>query len=189
MRALILTVLLLGACAAPDGAQPGTARLPVDAATVSAADPVRSAIISSAFVFGRPSTVAGQPAAAAEALGQLEFLTVELNAGFYSGLDPLTVPTLRQARAEARQAFGLRQDVAPQAAIDAFFGTAAALRAGDRAAAQATLAQVTQPGAAPAALEQLAMLPRLPQAAAGTGLAYRSVVLPRDRFDVTRRFF
>ncbi len=184
-----LALLLLAGCAVPDPGPAATARLPDPASTASAGDPVRGALISSAFVFGQPGSVAAQPAAAAEALGQLEFLTVELAGGAYAELDPLALQLLREGRAQARQAFGLRQDVPPQAAIDALFGAAAALRAGDRAAAEATLAQVTEPGAAPAALAKLSALPRLPQAASGTRMAYNSIILPRDRLFMSLRMF
>lgn len=167
-------LLLLGACALPPP-EPGVV-LPEQAAWRGAGDPTRGAILSSAYVFGQPSTVAGNPAAAAEALGQLEFLAVELANGgrWQGGFDPLVAPMMRNGRAEARSVMGLRPDAAPQSAINAWFIAAAALRAGDRAAAEAALATVA--AAPPATLERLAALPRMPTAAAATSRAQFALI-------------
>ncbi len=150
--------------------------LPEQAVWRGAGDPTRGAILSSAYVFAQPSSVAGNPAAAAEALGQLEFLTVELATGgrWQGGFDPLVVPLMAQGRTEARSVMGVRPDAAPQSAINAWYIAAAALRAGDRAAAEAALAPVV--AAPPATLDRLAALPRMPAAAAATGRAQAALV-------------
>ncbi|MFC7538901.1 hypothetical protein ACFQU2_04710 [Siccirubricoccus deserti] len=69
------TLLLLGACAMPPPAP--NAQLPFDA-LVGAGDPVRSAVASTSFAFSHQGQLAGQPADAARALAQMEYLAVEL---------------------------------------------------------------------------------------------------------------
>lgn len=185
-RHALLALLALAACGpVPPELQPVT--LPPSALPQGAGDPARGAIISSSYVFGQPSSVAGNPAAAAQALAQLEFLTVELNGGRWHGLDGLVVPMLRQGRAEARSAFGLDPAATPQRATDALFGTAAALRAGDRAGAAAALAPLTGPDRAEGTLQRLAAMPYLPQAAAATSRA-RDSMLRNDQDDGNRRW-
>jgi len=178
MRSRLLPLLLLmGACALPPP-EPGVS-LPEQAAWRSAGDPTRGAILSSAYVFGQPSTVAGNPAAAAEALGQLEFLAVELATGgrWQGGFDPLVAPMMTRGRAEARAVMGVRPDAAPQSAINAWFVAGSALRAGDRAAAEAALTPVV---VAPSeAIERLGALPRMPVAAAATSRA-QAALIARD---------
>ncbi|WP_237217894.1 hypothetical protein, partial [Falsiroseomonas oryziterrae] len=130
--ALPLVALLLTACANLPPPQPGVTLPDSAQRQFGFTDPARSAILSSSFVFGQPGSVAGDPAAAAEALAQLEFLTVELATDQrWIGLDPLVVPMLAQGRAEARAAFGLDPAAPPQRALDALYATAVALRAGN----------------------------------------------------------
>jgi hypothetical protein len=107
-RTAPVLLLLLAAC----GAQP---RVPVAGVTIpppadrGITDPTRSAILSSAYVFGQPSTVAGNPAAAAEAIGQLEYLAVEIPTGpRWQDLDAIVAPMLAMGRDEARAAMGVR---------------------------------------------------------------------------------
>ncbi len=103
--ASIPLLLLLGACAAMPPPQPSLT-LPETATFRGAGDPTRGAILSSAHGFARPATVVGNPAAAAEAMGQLEFLAVELAVGgrWQGGFDALVPTMLAQGRAEARAA-------------------------------------------------------------------------------------
>ncbi len=170
LRRLAPLIVLLSACAA----QPQPAR--VDGVTLPASasggftDPTRSAILTSAYVFGQPASVAGNPAAAAEAIGQLEYLTVELQtSGRWRDMDPLVTPLLGLGRDEARAAMGVRPDVPAQSAVNAFYGASTALRGGNRGAAQAALAPVAaDPGTT---LTRLAALPYLRQAAAATARA------------------
>ncbi len=169
LRCAPILLLLAGACAMPPP-EPGVT-LPATAAWRGAGDGTRGAILSSAYVFGQPSTVAGNPAAAAEALGQLEFLAVELVVGarWQGGFDPLVPHMMRLGRAEARAAMGVRPDAAPQAAVDAWYAAAAALAAGERAGAARALAAVAPDPAA--TLGRLAALPNLPAAARATARA------------------
>ena len=144
-----------------------------------AGDPIRGAIIASSHVFAQPGSVAGNPAAAAEALGQLEFLATELASGPRAAdFDPLVVPMLAQGRAEARGAFGFDPAAPPQRAVDALYATAEALRANDRARAVAAIAPLTGPDRAEGTLERLAALPHLPRAAAATTRARQSMDRP-----------
>ncbi|HEV7267054.1 MAG TPA: hypothetical protein VGN83_19390 [Falsiroseomonas sp.] len=170
----VLALLALGACGPMPPPQPSVA-LPASASR-GAGDPLRGAILSTAYVFGQPSSVAGDPAAAAEALAQLEYLTVELAGppGNFD-MDPLVAPMMEQGRAEARTAFGFSPSVPPQRAVDALYATAGALRAGNQAAARAAIAPLAGPDQADAALQRLAALPYLPAAASATARAQSSL--------------
>src|SRR4051794_25744687 len=96
------TLLLLGACATLPSS-PG-ARLPYDA-MIGAGDPVRSAVASTSFAFSHQGQLAGQPADAARALAQMEYLAAELphNPRFTGGPANLQVQMM-QAREEWREA-------------------------------------------------------------------------------------
>lgn len=170
----LLPLLLLLACTGPGQAPPAGVTLPAAAQPSGAGDPTRAAIISSAYVFGQPGSVAGDPARAAVALGQLEYLAADLPVNpLYIGLQGIVTPMLAQGREEARAVMGLRQDTPPQLAVDTFYATAVALRAGDRAAATAALGRIaTDPAAV---LARLAALPSMPRAAAATAAAYRGM--------------
>jgi hypothetical protein len=176
---LALLLVPLGACT-PQPQEPQVS-LPPTARTDSVADPTRGAILTTSYVFGQPGTVAGDPASAAEALANLEYLTAELATGpRWRDLDPLVAPMLARGRAEARAAFGLDPAAPPQRALDGLYGTAAALRQGDRARAAAALAPLTGTDRADGTLQRLAALPYLPEAAAATARA-RAAMNRRDQ--------
>ena len=181
-RLALLLGLALAACQAPPPQQASTVprsdgvNLPASAQVQGAGDPIRGAIVASSFTFSNPRSVAGNPAAAAEALAQLEFLAVELASGPRSvDFDALVPSMLASGRAEARTAFGFNPNAAPQTAVDALFDTAQALRQGDRARAAAAIAPLSGAGRAEATLQQLAALPTLPAAAAATSRARQSM--------------
>ena len=180
----VALLLALPACAIPPPPTPVT--LPDSARPEGLGDPVRGAILGSAFVFARPTSVAGDPAAAAMALGQVAFLAVELAGPRWIGLDPLVVPMLGRARAEIRATFGFAQ-IAPQAATDALFATAEALRRNDTQAATRALTPLA-PGAEAATLARLAALPPLPETAQATARANRAL-MQRDQGHGRRPFF
>ncbi len=186
-RAAALALLLaLGACAA--GPLPEQASLPPVLQNDGVTDPARSAILSTAHVFNRPATLAGNPAEAATALGRLEFLAVELAAGpRWRDLDPLVAPLLARGREEARAAIGIRPGLPAQAAIDGLAATAFALRRNDAAAARQAMAGITAPGSESAALARLAALPPLPRTAEATARAQAALTRRdqqgNDRFD------
>lgn len=171
--AALLAAVLATACAQ----QPARAPAP-EAAIIPAAlrqsitDPARSAIGLTDVVFDRPAAVAGRPAIVAEAVSNLEWLTVSLPADQRWTEMPGTVFTqLRAGRDEVRGALGIPLEASPNAVIGAMDATAAALRANNRAGALAALAQVTGPAGAEAALGVLNALPRLPRASAATTAA------------------
>jgi hypothetical protein len=171
-------MLLLAGCGTLPPRQPQLT-LPPSALVNPLTDPVRTAVLASAYVFGHPSSLQGDPGGVAEALARYEFMTVELDvAPRWIGLDPLVIVMLQRGRAEARAAFGFRQDVPPQQAVDALFDTAAALRAGDGAQALASITPLSGAAGAETAIERLAALPRLPLAAAAATNAQAAMLRP-----------
>jgi hypothetical protein len=135
-------------------------------------DPARGAIGFTDSVFDRPDRIAGRPVVAAEAVGELEWLAVNLSTDQrWTGMPPLVAQQVRAGRDEVRGVLGIPAAAAPNAVIAAMDATAAALRAGNRAAAAAALAEVTGAAGADRALGVLSALPRLPRAAAGTSAA------------------
>ncbi|WP_203073218.1 hypothetical protein [Falsiroseomonas ponticola] len=175
LRRSLILLPLLAACAPMPA--PEAVSLPAAAATAGAGDPTRGAILAASAAFASPATLAGDPAAVATALAQLEYLAVALDGGPWRDMDPLVVPMLRQGRAEARAAFGFNPDASAQAAVDALYGAAAALRARNPAGAEAALLPLAPDGGA---LPRLAGLPTLPQAIAGTARA-RAALTARSR--------
>jgi hypothetical protein len=170
--AALVGLSLLAACAQPattsPGPQPSTPASLRDIVT----DPARAAIGNTSAVFGNPARVAGQPVLAANAISQLEWLTVDIatNQRFVS-MPPGVAGAVREARDAVRQTFGVAPGTTPQAAITAFDGAATALAAGNRNAAEASLAAVTGAAGAARALGLLSALPAIPQAANGTSAA------------------
>jgi hypothetical protein len=179
-RAPLALLLALAACG-PAPPRQAAVTLPPTAQGDGITDPARSAILSTAYVFGQPSSVAGDPASAAEALARLEYLAVELDTGpRWVDLDPLVAPDLARARSETRATFGLDPAAPPQRAMDALFGTAAALRAGEPDRARAALATLTGAERAPRTLQQFAALPALPVTQVATARAQQALTR-RDR--------
>ena len=187
-RRAILLLFVVAGCATPPPRQEAV-ELPPPAVQDSLADPTRGAILAASFVFGQPGSIAGDPAAGAEALAQLEFLAVQLATDQrWIGLNPTVQLLLLQGRDEARAAFGIPQAVPPQAAMDALYGAAAALRANERARAEALLGPlVGAPRVAPM-LAQLAAFPLLPRAAFALAQA-RNGMNQMDRDNGRSRFW
>lgn len=164
-------MLLLGACAVP---VPPTAQLPPDAVE-GAGDPTRAAILGSAYAFAEPAHLAGQPAEAARALAQVEYLAVEIPTGpRWVEWSPLVGAELQGARAEMRAAFGIPVAAAPQQVVDAFYAASRALQRGDRAAAERALQAIPLSGGP--SLLRLAGLPPLPRTRLATALAHQEMV-------------
>jgi len=171
MRRLVLLMLALAACG-PLPPRPQPVTLPESAMPQGVGDPARGAILSASYVFGQPSAIAGNPAAGAEAIAQLEFLAVDLETDQrWIGMNPLVAPLLAQGRAEMRAYFGIPQSAPPQRVIDVFYGAAVALRAGNRQAAGALLAPLVGPERVAPLLEQLTAFPYLPRAASALAQA------------------
>src|SRR3954469_10480729 len=98
-------------------------------------DPVRGAALSAPRNFGDTGRWAGQPAQAAFAVEQLEFLTSELatNPIYAPVINPAALQTLQAARTEMRGYLGIPASADPQMVIEAMRRAGAALRAGSRA--------------------------------------------------------
>lgn len=165
---MLLPVLLLAGCAM---APIASVTMPATASSRGAGDPTRGAILASAYVFSHPASVTGNPMATAEAMGQLEFLTVELMSGprWQGGFDAMVGPLLELGRGAAREVMGVKPGVTPQAAVDAWYAASAALRDGDRARAEAALAPVVTEVSF--TMRRLEALPFIPAAAWATSRA------------------
>ncbi len=165
-----ILVLLLSGCTPPGPPLPSVS-LPPDAVQ-GAGDPTRAAIINTAYVFGSPGSVAGQPAEAAQAVANYEYLAIELRTGpRWAGFSPLVSTEFAQGLPEVRGAIGIAPQAPPQAVIDALYAAARALRAGDTAAAERILSPPIFPAGGAATLQRLAALPLLPRANNATALA------------------
>lgn len=172
LRAALACLPLLAGCAGVVQQPPnGWASLPNDA-VVGAGDPVRAAILNTAYVFGNPGSVAGQPGEAARAVANYEFLTVELPYGpRWRGMNAAVSTELAAGQQEVLSAFGIAPNAPTQQVVDGLYGASRALRAGDRPAAERILAQPAFTLGGPATVQRLAAMPVLPRAAAATSLA------------------
>eukprot|EP01031_Cornospumella_fuschlensis_P019089 gene19089-23387_t len=152
---LLTLALLLPLAACATGELPPSVRLPADAIPV-AADPMRSAILGSAFALNNPSA----PSAKLRAAALVEFMAADTRWDIrWSEYSPLTGLALDAARREIRQSFGVAPDASPQAVADGFFGASRALERGNAiflppglfTEPSASLAQLTTPPELPAA--------------------------------------
>lgn len=174
-RSLSVSLLcgaLLGACAQAPRPAPGPEPVMPASLRQTVTDPARTAIGFTDAVFGRPASVAGRPAVVADAVAELEWLAVAIATDQrWIGMPPLVAQQLRAGRDETRAALGIPADATTNAVVTALDATAAALRAGNRAAALTALGEVTGSAGAERALGVLSALPRLPRAAAATAAA------------------
>lgn len=121
---VLLVLLPLGACAT--GPLPPSARLPPDIVT-GASDPMRSAILDSAYTFNRNSS----PAAMARAAAMVEYLTADYAWDHrWSEYTPLAGPALAAARSELRTAYAIAPATSPQAAVDGLISVSRAFTLG-----------------------------------------------------------
>ncbi|MBR0646429.1 hypothetical protein [Plastoroseomonas hellenica] len=156
-----LLVFALGAC----GTVPPPAALPPDVG-LGLADPTRNAIFNTSYAFATPANLAQQPADAALAVAQAEYLAVELPYGpRWREFSPVVPMAFERARAEWRSAVGIAPDAQPQPVINALFAARYALQQGDAARAAAALPAPLFQGGGAATLARLAALPALPQTA------------------------
>jgi hypothetical protein len=177
--ALALSLPLI-ACGGP---VPPYASLPPDAVT-GAGDSTRAAIISAAYDFNTPASLARRPAEAARAAAQLEHLATEIPYGpRWFEFSPLVGRELVAARGELRAALGVSADAPPQAVVDAFYAASRALAAGDNAAAEQALPPPAFRDGGRVTLARLASLPPLPRTGTATALTEREMV----RVDQTGR--
>lgn len=172
-RSLLLMLPLLAACAQTP--LPDTARLPGDA-VVGAGDPMRTAVLSANAVFAHRSPAAGNPAEAARAIAQMEFLAVDLpqNNNLASASSTL-VPDLNIARREWRGVLDIAPDAPAQPVINALYAAGRALDAGNADAAAAALPSSIFRKGGSATVALLSALPRLPSTAAAVATAQQSL--------------
>lgn len=117
---VLLVLLPLGACAT--GPLPPSARLPPDI-VAPATDPMRAAILESAYVFNRESA----PAAKARAAAMVEYLAADYAWNpRWSEYTPVAAQTLEAARAELRMTYVIAPAASPQAAVDGLLGISSA---------------------------------------------------------------
>lgn len=134
-------------------------------------DPVRGAALNAPRTLGDTGRWAGQPAGAAEAAAQLEFLADEFatNPRYMYDANPAVLQKLQTARREMRGFLGIAPDAPPQLVMAGLRRAAAALRAGSRAGAEAALSGPAFAYGPVATLDRLASMPRLPRTAEAAG--------------------
>jgi len=147
-------------------------------------DPVRGAALNAPWLFGDMSRYAGNPAGAARAVAQVEFLTDALfNDPFWSPRIQGTVPIqMRMGRDELRAALGIAPDAGTQAVIAGMRGAADALAQGSTPRAEAALSAPLFTAGGRETLDRLGSLPRLPRLAEAAG----GVAAEFDRLDRRR---
>ena len=124
MRPILLAPFLLLACAQP---LPPQVTLPPVFNT--AADPLRSSILLSAFTLNQPGQAT--PAARLRGYAMVEWMAADFRWNpRWSEFTPVLGGQLVQARAEQRAALGIAADAAPQAALDALIAAARAVETG-----------------------------------------------------------
>jgi hypothetical protein len=180
-KSLALIALLPMLACAPLGP---TASLPYDAVQ-GAGDPTRAAIYSTAFAFNNPGGLA-DPATAARAAANVEYLAVSIPQDPRYSSAPTLNSQLAMARAELHTALGVAPDAAPQLVVDGLYGASRALRAQDPQAAERALSPLAFPDRA-ATLSRLADMPSMPQVAFATATAERELLhLEQDRINGRR---
>lgn len=171
MPSLALAALLVAGCVAPDQPPQGYATLPADA-VVGAGDPTRAAIIGTAYAFGTPASLAGQPGAAARAVANFEYLATELPYGpRWRGFSGTISADYTAGLQELRQTIGIAPQAPAQPVVQALYAASRALAAGDQAAAERSLAAPPFMAGGPATLQRLAALPPMPRVAAASSRA------------------
>lgn len=166
LNRMFLAALLLPLAACGSGPLQPAVQLPPDAIPV-AADPMRSAILGTAYTFGHAST----PSAKLRGAALVEFMAADYRWGVrWNEYAPTTGLALDAARDEIRRAFGIVPDAAPQAVADGLFGAARALERGNDV--------FLPPGLFTEPTQSLARLnapPELPATRHATGLAEREL--------------
>ncbi len=135
-------------------------------------DPVRGAALYAPRNLGDTSRWAGQPAEAAVAAEQVEFLTQELatNPRYAPEVNPAVLQSLQTAQAEMRGYLGIAPGADPQMVITGLRRAATALREGSRARAEAALASPAFTAGPAGTLQRLSTMPRLPRTAEAAGM-------------------
>ncbi len=169
---LALPVLaLLAGCVRPDQPSQGYATLPPDSVQ-GAGDPTRAAVLGTSYAFGNPGTLAGNPAAAARAVANYEYLATELPYGpRWRGMNGPIGPLFADGLRELRPAIGIAPNAPAQPVVQSLYAASRAINAGDQAAAERSLSGPIFVNGGAATLQRLANLPPLPRVAAATALA------------------
>ncbi|MCK8786711.1 hypothetical protein M0638_20265 [Roseomonas sp. NAR14] len=160
LAALATLPLALAACQEPGGTH-----------LMGIGDPIRGAAISAPQTFGNMSRFNGRPAEAAEAAAQLEFLASAMPAHprYQTSVQPTVFMQLTRARAEMRDAIGIRADAPADPVIAALRTAAAALRDGNLQRARVALTTSDFLNPPDVTLQRLGSLPRLPRSAEAAG--------------------
>lgn len=144
-----------------------------------AGDPLRAAVLQANAAFANQAGLQGNPAAAARAIAEMEFLAVQMPGNpSVPGNTSLLQPQLFGARAEWRRALGISHETPPQSVINALFATAQGLEGGNRAGAVAALAPAVFAPGGEASLARLGALPPLPQTARAAAAAQNALLSP-----------
>ena len=161
---------LLAGCALPP--LPPSATLPPDAVS-GGADPMRSAILTSAYVFGSPG--ASTAPARARAAAMVEYMAADYRWNpRWSEYTPVVGGQLDASRSELRRALAVAPGAVPQQVVSGLFGASRAMASGDAAGARAALvpAVFLSPDET---LRQLSTPAALPVTQAATSLAEREL--------------
>jgi hypothetical protein len=152
---LAAALLLLGACTADPAAEH----------LFGFGDPVRGAGLNAPRMLGDTSRLAGDPAGAARAAVQLEFLheAFRNDPRYAPRASAQTLNSTRLGRAELREAIGIAPEAPADAVIAQLREAAAALDQGSVARAEAALSGPMFPAGGTATLRRLGSLPFLPR--------------------------
>jgi hypothetical protein len=134
---------------------------------------MRSAILTSAYVFNAPGE--STPPARARAAALVEFMAADYRWNpRWSEYTPIVGSQLDGSRAELRTALAIAPGAAPQQVVSGLFGASRAMAAGDSAGARAALlpAVFVSPDVT---LRQLAAPGALPMTRSATSLAEREL--------------
>ena len=136
---LFAVVLPLGACAGfHETPPPDTARINRGGTTFGDYDVF--ATQQAAFAFAQSSRTRGNPAEAARAAANVDYMAGELSTSpRWDNVGPLTKLQMLQARQTVRQTLGVAPGTRSQAVVDDLFAASDAAAAGNPAAAQAAL--------------------------------------------------
>lgn len=157
-------MLLVPLAACATGPLPPSAHLPPDAVS-AAQDPMRTAILGSAYTFNRASS----PAERARAAALVEYLAADYRWDWrWAEYTPTTGPALEAARNELHTAFGIAPGAPPQAVVDGLMiasrsleqGAAPTLAPAVFAQPNLTLASLNMPAELPATRVATAMMER-----------------------------
>ena len=171
-------VLAAAGCAAITP-PPDTARIPLWAGPYWQGDDI--AILHADWAWADPSRTHGLPIEGARAVAEVDYLAGELSSNpRFVGLSPFAKAEMLQARTDVRRALGIAPDAPSQAVVDALLAALAALDAGNRPQALASLSSPLFTRGAEQTFALLAALPYVQSANLGTAMAARSATMPGE---------